>query len=64
MYSLQETVKNVKEAFEIDASDKVTFQTSNLDVCRDRLVDIEPSAYPHLWPVLDEIMVGSSPAGM
>ncbi|EAU92002.1 hypothetical protein CC1G_05989 [Coprinopsis cinerea okayama7 len=53
----EEALKSVKQAFGLGLNQEIVLKTSTLDVCRDRLVDIDPSAYPHLWSVLDEIVV-------
>ncbi|RXW22009.1 hypothetical protein EST38_g3845 [Candolleomyces aberdarensis] len=57
--SYEETVGSVKKAFTIAKETGIVFSTASLDVCRGQHVEIDEQAYPHLWDVLDEIIVGT-----
>ena len=54
----------MKRAFQIEAEVDILLSTSSLDVCRGQQVEIDAQAYPHMWDVLDEIIVGRSGNGM
>ncbi|KIM36883.1 hypothetical protein M413DRAFT_448816 [Hebeloma cylindrosporum] len=54
-----ETTQNVIRAFriELDRDSAICLTTSTLDICDGRDVVIDPTAYPVMWTVLDEIHV-------
>jgi hypothetical protein len=53
----------VKKAFKIANEVEIVLSTASLDVCRGQHVEIDEQAYPHMWDVLDEIIVGRSGNG-
>ncbi|KAJ2930275.1 hypothetical protein H1R20_g6798, partial [Candolleomyces eurysporus] len=55
----EETVGSVKKAFTIAKETGIVLSTASLDVCRGQHVEIDEQAYPHLWDLLDEIIVGT-----
>jgi len=52
-------VQNVARAFGIELvpNARISFSTSTLDICDGKDVVIDPTAYPVMWTVLDEIRV-------
>lgn len=42
---------------ELDADSCISLSTSTLDICDGRDVIVDPTAYPVMWTVLDEIHV-------
>lgn len=42
---------------ELDVDSSISLSTSTLDICDGRDIIIDPTAYPVMWTVLDEIHV-------
>ncbi|KAF5322351.1 hypothetical protein D9619_002204 [Psilocybe cf. subviscida] len=52
-----DTLERVARVFDIADDAVLSIHTSSLDVCRGVAVEIDESAYPFMWTVLDEITV-------
>jgi len=53
----EETINRARNAFGIKNRSVIYLQTSTLDVCKGNDIVIDPSAYPFLWTVIDEVSV-------
>ncbi|KAF8161609.1 hypothetical protein B0H34DRAFT_796368 [Crassisporium funariophilum] len=51
----EDTLKRVIQAFDVD--DMISFKTSSIDVCKGRDIEIDSSAYPLLWNLLEEVEI-------
>jgi len=60
---MQETIASAKKAFGIENTE-VVLSTISLDVCRGQQVEIDSSAYPHLWRILDEVFLTDKSNGI